>query len=61
MHKPGCAMKLGTPSEEGTCAVLVECDCGQREIEYVEIQRILDKAFDDLERGFDFDASEKPT
>jgi hypothetical protein len=40
-------MKLGKPSEEGTCAVLVDCDCGQREIDYAEIQRILDEPWPD--------------
>jgi ribosome modulation factor len=48
MHKPGCAMKLGTPSEEGTCAILIDCDCGQRAIEYAEIQRILDAPWPDF-------------
>lgn len=42
MHKLCCAMKLGKPSEEGTCCVLVECNCGQRAREYEAIRRILD-------------------
>lgn len=53
-HKPGCSMKLSEPSEEGTCAVLVECDCGQREIEYAEIDRLLDEQLKQLD-GFTID------
>jgi hypothetical protein len=44
MHAPDCKMKLSKPSEEGTACVLVPCSCGQRDREYAEIQRLLDRA-----------------
>lgn len=47
-HSPFCAMELGKPSTEGTAAVLVECNCGQRAREYEEIRKLLNNQYGDM-------------